>query len=48
MNSDFYSRLFKYKARPDREPLEDFLSELFCELLNTIAASSTQRLLVLC
>lgn len=39
MRNDFYSRLFTYKAGPDREPLEDFLSELFCELLNTIAAS---------
>ncbi|MCR1341861.1 PD-(D/E)XK nuclease family protein [Acidithiobacillus ferrooxidans] len=39
MNNDFYSRLFTYKAKPDREPREDFLSELFCELLNTIAAS---------
>ena len=31
MSDDFYSRLFTYRARLDREPLEDFLTELFCE-----------------
>lgn len=28
-----YARLFRYKARPDREPLEDFLSEALADLL---------------
>src|SRR5688572_9681217 len=28
-----YGRLFRYKARPDREPLEDFLSEALADLL---------------
>ncbi|MBU2772631.1 hypothetical protein HMI48_01480 [Acidithiobacillus ferrooxidans] len=39
MSNDFYSRLFTYRARPNREPLEDFLTELFCELLNLFADS---------
>ncbi len=39
MSDDFYSRLFTYRARENREPLEDFLTELFRELLNTIAGS---------
>ena len=39
MSDDFYSRLFTYRARPNREPLEDFLTELFCELLNLFADS---------
>lgn len=28
-----YARLFRYRGRPDREPLEDFLSEAFADLL---------------
>jgi len=32
MNS-LYARLFRYRGRPNREPLEDFLSEAFADLL---------------
>lgn len=28
-----YARLFRYRSRPDREPLEDFLSEALADLL---------------
>lgn len=40
-----YSRLFRYKARPDREPLEDFLSEALADLLTRMNAREARRFL---
>lgn len=34
-----YSRLFKYRSRPDRSPLEDFLTEAWVDLLIRIPTS---------
>lgn len=33
-----YARLFRYRGRPDRDPLEDFLSEAFADLLGRMPA----------
>ena len=35
---NLYSRLFRYKSRQDREPLEDFLSEAIADLLSRMPA----------
>lgn len=40
-----YSRLFRYKARSDREPLEDFLSEALADLLSRMTTAEIQKIL---
>lgn len=34
--ASLYGRLFTYRERPDRTPLEDFLTEALCDLLNRL------------
>ena len=39
-----YGRLFTYRGRPDRSPLEDFLTEAFADLLNRLPEAIARRL----
>lgn len=34
--SSLYSRLYRYRERKDRNPLEDFMSEALCDILNRL------------
>lgn len=40
-----YSRLFRYSARKNREPLEDFLTEAFCDLMRRMPKESVVKFL---
>jgi hypothetical protein len=40
-----YSRLFRYRARSDREPLEDFLSEALADLLTRMPRATLSNML---
>lgn len=40
-----YGRLFRYRARPDREPLEDFLTEALADLLTRMPRGAISSLL---
>lgn len=44
----FYARLFKYRARSDRLPLENFLTEALADLLNRMPRNQTIGFLTRC
>lgn len=44
MTDSLYSRLYRFRERPGRNSLEDFLSEALCHLLNHLPVSDMLRL----